>query len=251
MIPELVKVLKEENVIENTYFHLSDEPTEEHINEYAEAYNIIKPLIGDCKIFEPCSSMIFKKNNVMDIPIVATDRIMPFIEEKITPMFAYYCGMQHYKLSNRYISMPLYRCRIIGIQCYKYDMKGFLFWGFNFYNSACSEYVINPFLTTSADRKFVSGNSFIVYPGKSEPYPSLRYMMMRDAMQDIRLLKQVEKHIGKEAVVKIIDEEANMNITFAEYPRNKDYQIDLNNKLKKIIAEKEDSKKGKKEKNLW
>lgn len=239
-VPELVAYLKEKGVCANAYFHLSDEPTLEHLDVYRKAYNIVKPLIEDCKIFEACSKKEFYDNDVMDIPVVATDRIMPFIESKVDPLFAYYCGKLHYKLSNRYLSMPLYRCRIIGLQLYKYNIKGFLHWGFNFYNTYRSENSVNPYVTTSAGGIYLSGDCFIVYPGKDIPYPTLRYMMMRDAMQELRLLKQAEKYIGREEVVKIIDEMADMDVTFAEYPRNNEYQIELNNKIKKLIAEKVD-----------
>ena len=43
--------------------------------------------------------------------------------------------------------------------------------------------------------------------------------------------------IGKDAVVKMIDDEAGMNVTFFDYPRNSDYIPTLMNKMKEMIAQ--------------
>ena len=51
----------------------------------------------------------------------------------------------------------------------------------------------------------------------------------------------LESYIGKEAVVKLIEEEAGMKITFNDYPRNNDFILNLTRKMKRIINEKQHS----------
>ena len=45
---------------------------------------------------------------------------------------------------NRFFAMPLARCRAIGLQFYKFNIAGFLQWGFNFYTATGSTRHINP-----------------------------------------------------------------------------------------------------------
>jgi len=114
---------------------------------------------------------------------------------------------------------------------------GFLNWGFNYYNSQVSRYLINPYMTSSADKAFPSGDAFRVYPMEKGPVPSMRAIIFKEALQDVDVCKTLAKYIGKEAVVKMIDDAAGMNVTFFDYPRNSDYIPSLMKKMKEMIAE--------------
>ena len=70
----------------------------------------------------------------------------------------------------------------------------------------------------------------------------MRALVFKDALQDIELLKLLEKYIGKEEVIKLIEKEAGMEITFTQYPRNNQFIISLTEKIKRIIAEKKNFK---------
>ena len=236
-IPELICLLKQEGICENTYFHLSDEPTKANLEKYKFAYEMVKPLIGDCKIMEACSEYDFIRENLMDVPVACTNSIDEFLDKDVKELFAYYCCTGSQGVSNRFMAMPAYRNRIMGIQMYKYDIKGFLQWGYNFYYNKTSEYLINPYVTTSADKAYPSGDSFSVYPGEDGPICSTRGLVFKDALQDIELLKLLEKYIGKTAVVELIEKEAGMEITFRQYPKDASFIFELTEKVKKMIAQ--------------
>jgi hypothetical protein len=123
-------------------------------------------------------------------------------------------------VGNRFIAMPSYRNRILGLQMYKYNVKGFLHWGYNFYNSQFSLAKINPYVTTSADKAFPSGDPFSVYPTLDGVTPSLRGLVFKEALSDIEVCRKLEEYIGKDKVIEMIDTAAGMNVTFADYPRN-------------------------------
>ena len=106
---------------------------------------------------------------------------------------------------------------------YKYNIKGFLQWGFNYYNASCSSYKINPYLTTSGDKAYPSGDPFIVYPGKNTVYPSIRGEVTFEAIQDMDICFALEKIIGRDKVVKMIDEAAERDLRFDDYPKNKEF----------------------------
>jgi len=120
---------------------------------------------------------------------------------------------------------------------YKYNIKGFLHWGYNFYYSSLSHFPINPYQTSSAAGAFQSGDPFSVYPYKDTCLKSLRGVIFYEALQDIEICRMLEKKVGREAVVELIDKEAGMNITFREYPRNSDFVPELIAKMKNMIME--------------
>ncbi len=131
--------------------------------------------------------------------------------------------------------MPSNRTRIMGLQMYKHSIKGFLHWGYNFYNSELSAYKINPYKTTSGDGSFPAGDPFSVYPGKNGALLSIRALVFYDGLQDIRTLELLEKYIGFDKVKEFIADTAGMDITFEEYPRNSTFLPLLRQKAIELI----------------
>ncbi len=233
-IPALLSYLKKNWDISKVYFHLSDEPNEKHMERYGKIHEFIKPYISEIKHFDALSNVEFYKKGYLDEPVASTITINNFIENNAKNLWAYYCcGEGKYHLSNRFIAMPSYRNRIMGIQLYKYGIKGFLQWGYNFYYSFHSEKLLNPFIENDGDGLFPAGDAFSVYPGKMGPLASLRLIVFADALNDMRALELLESYIGKEEVVKLIDSCG--EITFRDYPKDEDYIISLREKINKLI----------------
>ncbi len=230
-IPALIKVLTDEGVVEHTYFHISDEPNEKNYQNYERANSILRPLIGHIKTCDALSVYKFYENGLVDCPITTTDHLEEFLEHNVPNQWAYYCCSNVDLVGNRLLAMPSHRNRILGVQMYKYNITGFLQWGYNFYNSELSVYKVNPYKTTSGDLSFPSGDAFSVYPGKDGAVLSLRALVFYEALQDISVCKLLEKYIGKDKVVELIDSEANMDITFKEYPRCSSYLPNLRQRL--------------------
>ena len=133
--------------------------------------------------------------------------------------------------------MPSYRVRILGFLLYKYNIKGFLHWGFNFYNSQISYHTINPYLTTSAGGAFPSGDPFIVYPSRDGAYSSIRGEVTYDAIQDMDVCLTLERYIGRDAVVKMIYQAAGMDLRFDQYPKGNAFVEDLREMMVRMIGE--------------
>lgn len=234
-IPKLLSFLKEEDILENCYFHISDEPGKIHMENYEYAGNLLKPLLGNCKIMDALSHIEFYEKGLINHPVCTTDEIEPFIEKNVKGLWAYYCCAQFKDVSNRFMAMPSYRNRIIGLQLYKYGIEGFLHWGFNFYYSQHSLYEINPYVTTSTEGIFSSGDAFSVYPGKKGPLASLRAFVFREALEDIEICRMLEKKIGKGSVVELIEKEAGMELTFKQYPHDSEFIVRIIDKIKKML----------------
>lgn len=234
LLPELVSVVKEFYPEDKIYFHISDEPSDEHIKAYEYAYGAVKPYIGNCHTFDALSHYEFYKKGLVEMPVCNTLSIEPFIENKVENLWAYYC-CGGFRISNRFLAMPSCRNRIIGLQMYKFGIKGFLHWGFNYYFGCGSLYTIDPYTTTSCDKNFPSGDPFSVYPHADGPLKSMRAVVFKEALQDILICRMLEEKIGKDAVVKMIDDFAGKELTFSSYPADDMYVPDLIEKMKEML----------------
>ncbi|MBQ2968496.1 MAG: DUF4091 domain-containing protein, partial [Clostridia bacterium] len=147
----------------------------------------------------------------------------------------YYCCGPIYTFTNSFLSIPSARVRILGLQLFKYDIKGFLHWGLNFYNTAHSIYTIDPYLTTSSDGSFPSGDGYILYPSKTGAYNSIRGEVTYQAMQDIRICDALAQKIGKEKVVEMIDKAAKRDLRFDDYPICNKFLEDLQQQMIELL----------------
>ena len=236
LLPALVAELEAEGIREQTYFHISDEPRPAHLETYRRFAEFVRPLIGGCRRLDALSNYEFYENGLLEIPVTASNHIGPFLEHHLENQWVYYCVSQREQVSNRFLAMPSYRNRIMGLQMYRAHVKGFLQWGFNYYYSRCSGYPIDPYQTTSSDLAFPSGDPFTVYPGKDGPLLSLRALVFQEGLQDLRICCLLEQYIGREAVEKLIDAEAGMELRFDAYPKNSQYLLRLREKMTELLA---------------
>ena len=130
--------------------------------------------------------------------------------------------------------MPLSATKVIGAQLYLHDIKGFLQWGFNFYNSAHSLRHVSPYEVTDADCAFPSGDSFLVYPYDNGAIMSVRAEVFFDALQEMRALQLLESLIGKETVAKALTDKFG-EIKFRSYPRGTENMLALNVFIKDMV----------------
>lgn len=210
-------------MLEDSFFHISDEPGLDHLETYRALWRFVKPMLRGRPIMDAISNVDFYKHGLIDIPVSATDHIEPFLREPVENQWAYYCCGEYKAVGNRFLAFPEYRNRILGVQLFKFDIKGFLQWGYNFYHADRSMYVIDPYLTSSGDGMVPSGDPFSVYPGKDGPVASLRALNFKDALQDVDILKALAQRTSHEHVVELIEKLAGMEIRFDKYPRNYEF----------------------------
>lgn len=232
-LSELKVVIYELGIEKSVYFHISDEPTEKQLPSYQAAKEIVAEALEEFEIIDALSHFEFYENGLVKQPVCATNCIEPFLANRPEKLWAYYCTSQGTDVSNRFIAMPGGRTRILGQQLYKYHIDGFLHWGYNFYNCQFSLYPVNPYSTTDSDGAFPSGDPFLVYPGADgRPEESIRFMLMDEAMNDLRALYLLESMIGREKVLSLIEAD---NITFSHYPRTPSYCADMRQRINDAI----------------
>ena len=107
----------------------------------------------------------YYEKGLVQIPIPASNHLEPFVEKGIKGLWTYYCVSQWDRVANRFFCMPSARNRILGTQLFKYNLAGFLHWGFNFWYTQDSTRSLDPFKETDAGGAFPAGDAFMVYPG--------------------------------------------------------------------------------------
>ena len=220
-LPALTDAVKRLGIEKNVMLSMSDEPfDDEAIRRYKTLNGFLAPLVKDFTVLDSFSSFAHFKESGANMPLIPID-VMADFDGKIgdAQLCVYYCCAQDSKVSNRFIAMPLYRTRCFGYQMYKYDVKMFFHWALNFYHSALSLKQVDPFQSTDADGCYPAGDPFNVYPGADGPIKSTRLVVFKEALQDLRALKLLERYIGREAVIQML-EEITGEITFENCARS-------------------------------
>jgi len=234
-LPELVTFIKQQGIENRVYFHVSDEPNIDHLESYKNASDIIHGHLSDFPIMDALSDYDFYKEGLVRNPIPSNNHIEPFLENNVPDLWTYYCCGQYKEVSNRFFIFPSARNRITGMQLYKYNIKGFLQWGYNFWFTQFSKKSLNPFENTDAGYGFPSGDAFIVYPGENGPIESIRMEVFYEALQDQRALQLLGDLIGKEAVIKFLETDLDQPLTFTNYPKDQNWLLkkrdDINYKI--------------------
>jgi len=166
-------------------------------------------------------------------PVVASNHMAPFLENEVPDLWTYYCCGQHVDLSNVFLAMPGARSRILGMQLFRYNIEGFLQWGYNFYKSQYSDYPIDPFAVTDADGFAPAGDAFLVYPGEGgKAEESLRYAYVREAMQDLRALNWLAQLTSREEALELVKD-----MTLTDYPRDAEGLLAIRRRANRMILE--------------
>lgn len=236
-LPALTCILKDCSIAECTYFHISDEPNIDNLDTYMAAKEMVKEHLQEFVIIDALSNYEFYEKGIVKKPIPANNHIEPFLSHNVPNLWTYYCCSQGVDVSNRFMAMPSARNRIIGAQLYKYNIEGFLHWGYNFYNSQYSMEPINPYEITDAKQAFPSGDAFLVYPGENgKPVDSIRMMVFYHALNDMRAMELLESLAGREFVLNLLEYEINEPLTFSKYPTCDMYLLQLRNRINREIG---------------
>jgi len=234
-LPALTSFLREEKVLDQCYFHISDEPQPKHESQYRGAREILLRHVAEDRLIDALQEYGLYEKGLIGTPVVSNDHVHVFLEKGVTNLWTYYCMGQRKDVANRFIAMPAYRNRILGYQLYKYQIKGFLHWGFNFWFSERSRKVIDPYRDSCAGGGFPSGDPFVVYPldGKGEVVCSTRLYVFHESLQDLRALELLESLTDRETVESILGDIRD----FREYPRSNRYLVALREKINEMIKE--------------
>lgn len=239
VLPKLIAFLKQKQLQNKCYFHISDEPTLRVIESYKAAAELIRKYVDENEfpIIDAMSEIEFYHLGLLKRPIPVTVTVDRFMNEPIEQRWVYYCGNWQDCLPNRQFGMPSIRTRIIGVLLYLYKMDGFLHWGYNFWFSQFSiDQDIDPWQDPCAGRAHVGGGSFNVYPGKNGPVDAIHFETFAEGLQDLRALQLLEAKIGRDKVVAIIQQNVNYTIDMRHYPHDDAWLLNLRKRINQAIC---------------
>lgn len=235
-VPALAQYFEKNWEKDKVYFHLTDEPSDMNLEHYGKLYKLVKPFIPGFKHMDAMSHYAFCENGFVDVPVVVTPSIRDFLGKGLPELWAYTCcGPSNDGYSNRFMAMPSYRNRILGLQMYKFNVNGFLHWGYNFYYSRLSVKPINPYLNNDSEGGFPAGDAFGVYPVPGGCIPSIRLKVFYNGLQDMMAAKLLEKLSDKSYVTELI--ECDGKLEFNICPENSEYILNIRERINQKIKE--------------
>ena len=130
---------------------------------------------------------------------------IPFFEERKAAgdaVWVYTCLIPGGPWINRLVDQERLRQVYVGWACARYDLQGFLHWGFNMHSGKPFEELVR--MHGGPTNYLPAGDSHIVYPGKKGPLSSQRFEAHRIGMEDYELLYLLKKKDPEQAA-KLID----------------------------------------------
>lgn len=236
----LKPVLKELDIEDKVFFHISDEPFEDNIENYSNAVEIVKSILPNAVLMDALSHYkVFVKSGIT-IPVACLhkDEIEKFIVGNV-PFFAYYTGeVINENYPTRLITAYASQNRIIGIMLYKSGAKGFLHWGYNYYYGELSHGICMPQTRGDYFHGF-EGSAYIVYPNyDGTAIPSQRQKVFYEGLNDYRALEKLEQLTDRKTVLNFIFDYFG-EISFKYKAEEKvilDFRTALNNKIEELIS---------------
>jgi hypothetical protein len=123
------------------------------------------------------------------------------------------------------------------MQMFKYNIAGFLQWGYNYYMNQYSRDMIDPYHESTGEGFFPSGDGYSVYPAPDgTAYESIRIIQFYEALQDIRAMELCESLVGHDRVVEIM-EKIWGEIKFSRCPTESAVMLAIRESVNALIEE--------------
>jgi len=173
--------------------HLTDEPTDTNAESYRALAEQVRRHMAGVKIFEATMSLEL---------VGAVDHWCPQVQQyqKHRDFFearkkagdavwVYTCLAPGGPWLNRLLDQERLRPTYLGWALAKYDLAGFLHWGFNHYRRGVDPFAQSVVPHGQGPPNFLpAGDSHVVYPGKDGPLSGQRFEAQRVGMEDAELL---------------------------------------------------------------
>lgn len=176
--------------------HVGDEPQDKVASEYRILSGIIRkflpgvPLIDAVELHELQGSLDIwvPKNDFYTRNTEAMERLRALGDE----LWFYTCCIPGGHYCNRLLDMPLLRTRMLFWGNYRYDIKGFLHWGLNYFKSVEAAYE-QTCPNSSPTTKLPAGDTHILYPLGGRVIGSMRTEVTKCGTEDYELLSALAK----------------------------------------------------------
>ncbi len=231
-IMHLIYEFVKNNDLEHSWLqHISDEPTAVNAACYKDISKQVKRIFPEVKIMEATNDRD-GLTGAIDIwcPLINDfqDNESFFRErEKLgEKVLVYTCLIPGGKWLNRTLDMERLRQVYFGWGAAFYNTGGYLHWGLNqYYGDPFAQSVIHHPAPGAAPNNFLpAGDTHIIYPGKEEPWSSIRFEAHRVGCEDYDLL-QILKQKKPKKYEKLINRQfrsyTDYNLSIKDYRKTK------------------------------
>ena len=171
-----------------------DEPTDEFLDRYHELVALFRDMDPSIQILEATLTMSVTGDvNVWCPQVHEYQASRAFFDKRRTAgdrVWVYTCLAPGGPWLNRLLDMERLRQVYIGWALAKYDLQGYLHWGFNHHTAKPFEELVRFHME---GQYLPAGDSHIVYPVKEGPLSSHRFEAHRIGMEDCEVLAQVKQ----------------------------------------------------------
>lgn len=192
LLAALEKHLEERGWLERAMIHISDEPYLRNLESWREASAFVHRYAPRIKRIEAIESRRFDGALEVWAPKLSHLRnwysYYDEARKQGSEMWYYICCHPPGVYMNRFLDYALIKTRLLHWVNYRYDLPGYLHWGFNFW-------VGDPF--GPPPEGLPPGDRNIVYPGPEDnPYSllnSIRWEVQRDSIEDFEYMWLLEQ----------------------------------------------------------
>ena len=189
LLPAFEIHLRQKGWLNKTFFHIKDEPSHHNALDWINASSYIHKYAPDLKRMDAVTTSFLFGNIEIAVPkldhLDAGYNIYRNEQQKGNELWFYTVGIYQASLyPNKTIDMPLIDSRLLHWINYRYDLPGYLHWGWNQWND-------DPFL----DAGMHVGDAWHVYPSKDGVLNSLRWEEMRNGIQDYECFVMLEDRV--------------------------------------------------------
>jgi hypothetical protein len=195
MAAPIIAMMKKNGWESQWYQGVFDEPTDEYVERYKTTVAFLKSMKPDLRILE--ATMTVSLTGVVDCwcpQVQEYQKNASFFDSRKAAgdaVWVYTCLIPGGPWINRLVDQERLRQVYVGWACSKYDLQGFLHWGFNMHSGKPFEELVR--LHGGPTNYLPAGDSHIVYPGKKGPLSSQRFEAHRIGMEDFELLYLLKK----------------------------------------------------------
>ncbi len=188
--------------------HLTDEPTSTNAGSYQALAKQVREHMPGVKIFDAtmCTELVEAVDHwCPQVQVYQANR--DFFEarkEAGDEVWVYTCLIPGGKYLNRLLDQERLRPVYLGWSLVRYDLYGFLHWGFNHYRSGQDPLKTSVVPHGKGPPNYLpAGDTHVVYPGEDGPWSGQRFEAHRIGMEDaemLRVLKRREPELAAEII---------------------------------------------------
>ena len=190
-LPAFVSHLRAKGWLGKTVFHICDEPSDHNITAWRNASDFVHRLAPELRRIDAIETPHCL--GALEIWVPKLDHLATWrkayeeAQRQGNELWFYTVGIfQGGSLLNKTVDVPLIETRLMHWLNYRYDLRGYLHWGFNAWTD-------DPIQAPGEHR----GDGWHVYPKKDGLLNSVRWEQMRNGLQDFECLWLLEQKVSQ------------------------------------------------------